>query len=173
MDAFNAPDDIESVDQDAGRLYEVLKRFDTTMLVTRSRDGSAHARPMAVVDLGRDRPTYLVTSVESGKAAEIAEDPAVTLLFQDSRHFAALSGTAAVVRDQALIERLWREPWKVWFPQGHTDPSIRLIRVDATAGEYWDNAGARGLKYVLEAAKAYASGRTARVDPTQHAKVPL
>ena len=60
--------------------------------------------------------------------------------------------------NRALIERHWQESWKVWFPEGKSDPSLCLITFEAGAGEYWDNTGARGLKLALRAAKAYVSG---------------
>jgi len=45
--------------------------------------------------------------------------------------------------------------------------------VEAREGEYWDNAGTQGVKYVLEAVKAYAKGETPNVDAKQNAKVGL
>jgi general stress protein 26 len=78
-----------------------------------------------------------------------------------------------VVRDPALIDRLWKEAWKVWFPRGKSDPSIALLRFDAERGEFWDNSGLQGLSYVFEAAKAYVRGERPHVDPDQHGQVRL
>jgi general stress protein 26 len=50
-----------------GHLFELLREFDTTMLVTVDNDGGLHARPMAVGSLEADGDTYLVTSVVSCK----------------------------------------------------------------------------------------------------------
>ncbi len=84
-----------------------------------------------------------------------------------------MSGTATVVRDQALIDRLWSEAWKLWFPAGKTDPAIAMIKFEAREGEYWDKAGAEALKYVFEAIKAYAKGEKPKSDEKQHGKVAL
>lgn len=84
-----------------------------------------------------------------------------------------MSGRAEIVRDQALINRLYKEDWKIWFPKGKTDPSISLIKFTAQDAEYWDNAGAPGLKFVYEATKAYVKGETPKEDKKQHAKVDL
>ena len=155
-------------------LYDLLKDFDTAMLVTQSADGHMHSRPMAIAELRPDSDTYLVTSIDSPKVAEIQANPGVTLTFQSSNQYASLSGEATIVRDRALIDRLYKEDWKIWFPQGRTDPSIALLRLNAQHGEYWDNAGAEGLKYVFEAAKAYVKGeRPKEDDEQQHAKVTL
>ena len=154
-------------------LYDLLKDFDTAMLVTRSDDGHMHARPMAVAELRPNADAYFVTSSDSPKVAEIDANPNVTLTFQSSSQFASLSGLASIVRDRALIDRLWKETWKVWFPKGKTDPTISMLKFSAEDGEYWDNAGAQGLKYVFEAAKAYAKGERPTSDQKQHAKVEL
>jgi len=154
-------------------LYDLLKDFDTAMLITRSSDGEMHGRPMAVAELRADADAYFVTSIDSPKMAEINANPGVTLTFQSSNQFASLSGRASIVRNQALIDRLWKKAWKVWFPKGETDPTIALLKFDAQHGEYWDNAGAQGLKYAFEAVKAYATGETPKADEKQHGKVDL
>ena len=155
-------------------LYDLLKDFDTAMLVTRSADGHMHSRPMAIAELRPDSDAYLVTSIDSPKVAEVQANPGVTLTFQSSNQYASLSGEATIVRDRALIDRLYKEAWKIWFPKGKTDPSISLLKFTAQHGEYWDNAGTEGLKYVFEAAKAYVKGeRPKEDDHKQHAKVTL
>ena len=155
-------------------LYELLKDFDTAMLVTRSADGHMHSRPMAIAELRPDSDAYFVTGIDSPKVAEITANPSVTLTFQSSNQYASLSGRAAITRDQALIDRLYKEDWKIWFPGGKTDPSISMLKFSAQHGEYWDNAGAQGLKFVFEAAKAYVKGeRPKEEDEKQHAKVDL
>jgi len=154
-------------------LFDVLKGFDTAMLVTHSSGNGLHARPMAVAELRPGADMYFSTSLQSPKIAEISSNPAVAVTFQSRSQFASVYGNAYVVRDRALIERLWSEAWRVWFPGGKHDPSLCLIRVEAREAEYWDNAGTQGIKYVLEAVKAYAKGETPAVDNNQNAKVGL
>ena len=154
-------------------LHELLKDFDTAMLVTRGSDGKMHARPMGVAELSANGNACFVTHVDSPKAQQIRADGAVTLSFQSARQFASVSGTATVVQDPALVERLWSEAWKVWFPKGKTDPAIALIKFTAQEAEYWDSAGAEGLKFVFDSVKAYLSGQTPPPDEAQNAKVQL
>jgi general stress protein 26 len=63
-------------------LYDLLKDFDTAMLVTRSADGHMHSRPMAVAEMRPDADAYFVTSIDSPKVAEINANPIVTLTFK-------------------------------------------------------------------------------------------
>ena len=158
---------------DSEHLYDLLKDFDTAMLITRRQEGHLHARPMAVAELRADADAYFVTSIESPKVAEIEADADVLLTFHSASQYAAVYGRINVIEDRALIERLWREPWRVWYPQGKADPSIVLLRFDAEHGEFWDNAGARGLKYVFEAAKAYVKGESPKMDRDQHGRMRL
>jgi general stress protein 26 len=151
-------------------LYDLLEDFDTAMLVTHPGSGYAHARPMAVAELEPDADAYFVTAIDSPKIAEIEANPKVTLTFQSASKFASVSGRVSVVRDRALIDRLWKEAWKVWFPDGKADPRITLLKFDGEQGEYWDNSGLQGLKYVFEAAKAYAKGEEPATDRKQNAK---
>jgi len=155
------------------RLYDLLKDFDTAMLITKSPDGHMHARPMAVAELNPDADAYFVTGIDSPKAAEIGAHPNITLTFQSSNQYASVSGRAEIVKDQDLIDRLYKEAWKVWFPKGKSDPSISMTRFTAQDAEYWDNAGAQGIRFAYSAAKAYLKGETPKSDQKQHAKVDL
>lgn len=162
-----------SATQPRNHLYEMLKDFDTAMLVTRSEDGHMHARPMAVAELEPGADAYFVTGIDSPKVAEIEADPRVTLTFQSGNQFATLRGRVSIVRDRAMLDKLWNEAWKVWFPQGKEDPEISVLKFDAEHGEFWDNAGARGVKYAFEAAKAYVKGERPSTDKDQHGRVNL
>ena len=153
-------------------LYELVKDIKTAMLITRA-GGTLHARPMSVADLRADADAYFATSLDSPKVAEIEADPFAMIALQDGSKYAVITGHARIVRDRALIERLWSDAWKVWFPQGKDDPSLCLIKLEAQEGEYWDNSGARGLRYLFEGVKAVVKGTTPDTDASQHAKVGL
>jgi general stress protein 26 len=154
-------------------LYDLLKDFDTAMMITEAAHPQTHARPMAIAELQPDADAYFVTSIDSPKIKEIQATTHVTLTFQSGRQFAALYGTINLVRDRSQIDRLWKEAWKVWFPKGKDDLSITLLQFTPSHGEYWDNAGIQGIKYALKAASAYLSGTTPETDTSQYAKVDL
>ena len=154
-------------------LYDMLEDFDIAMMIVKASDGHMHGCPMAIAQLRENAEMYFVTSIHSPKIAAIQVDPAITLTFQSSAKFATVSGRAMVMRDKAMIDDLWKEAWKLWFPEGKDDPSICLIHFSPEDGEYWNNAGAQGLKYAFEAVKAYVKGTTPEADQTQHAKVNL
>jgi general stress protein 26 len=156
-------------------LVSILKDFDTAMLLTRTSEGQIRARPMALAEVQDDGTVYLAAQVNSEKVQELVAEPSVGLALQGKMKFASVSGRATVSRDRGLIERLWKDSWKVWFPKGKSDPDICIIAFDATDGEYWDNSGLSGVKFVIKAAKALLNGEEMRGsgDPDANAKVAL
>ncbi|MBL9165763.1 MAG: pyridoxamine 5'-phosphate oxidase family protein [Planctomycetaceae bacterium] len=161
-----APDD---------KLRELLDDFDAAMLVTRRPDGALRSRPMAVAGFDADGTLWFLTQDDSGKIDEIASDHHVNVAMQSSMKFVSISGKAAPVKDSRKVEELWNEAWKVWFPGGKDDPHLVLLKVQGEAGEYWDNSGTSGIKYLIEAGKAYLSGTRPDVegDPKIHGKVAM
>ena len=153
-------------------LYEVVNDFDVAMLVTHTAN-TMHARPMAIARLDDGMGAYLVTDINSIKVDEISVNPQAILTFQSARKFASVRGELTVLSDRQLIEKMWKEAWKLWFPDGKSDPNIALLKFTAHEGEYWDNGGMQGLKYVYDAAKAYMTGETLKTDGAQHSKVRL
>jgi general stress protein 26 len=157
------------------KLQDLLHDFDAAMLVTRADVGQLRSRPMALADVEEDGTLWFLTQQDSGKMDEIARDHHVNVAMQSTSKFVSVSGTVAPVEDRRKIDELWSEAWKAWFPGGKDDPSLVLLRVDADCGEYWDNSGTSGVKYLLEAGKAYLSGTRPDVegDPKIHGKVSL
>ncbi|MFN0194847.1 MAG: pyridoxamine 5'-phosphate oxidase family protein [Aestuariivirga sp.] len=154
-------------------LNDLLKGFDTAMLITRGPDGGIRSRPMGVAEINDAGDLYFASSAESAKVREIKKDAEVTLIFQGRLTFVSLRGTAQVVKDQVLIDKLWSEGWRVWFPKGKTDPSLRLLKVEPEAAEYWDSSGLEGISYAFEAAKAYIKGEKPVTTQEQHGKIAM
>jgi general stress protein 26 len=167
----------EPTDGKKKHLRELIADFDTAMLVTRTAEGDLRGRPLTVAhdEATDDGKVYFATSVESPKVGELEADAHVAVTFQDDKRYVSLSGTARLTRDRALIERLWAEPWKVWFPKGKDDPTLAILVVTPDAGEYWDQTGLAGLRYLVSSVKAYAAGTKAPdgTNEEQNAKVRL
>jgi general stress protein 26 len=137
---------------------EILESFSTAMFTTLGGDGIPRARPMQIAEVSSDQQVWFFTRLSSEKIDEIQADPTVCVTMQGGGKFLSLSGTASVVRDQDHIDRLWSEPYKVWFPEGKNSPNVTLLSVEPTSGEYWDTSGLTGLRYFYEAGKAYFQG---------------
>lgn len=153
--------------------YELLKGFDNAMLITQDQDHHLRARPMAIAAIEEDGHLWFATSIDSPKVDEITADSHVNVCLQGSSKFLSVSGRARIVRDRSKIEALWREAWKVWFPQGKETPDLALLDVQADEGEYWDSEGVNKLKFLFESVKAYATGTEPAYDRDLNQKVDL
>jgi general stress protein 26 len=154
---------------------DLVAKFTTAMLVTRTPEGELRARPLTVAGAEPDGTIYFSTSLDAPKVHEIDVDAHVVVTFQSDAAYASVSGMARLSRDRSLVERLWKETWKVWFPKGREDPALAILIVTPTAAEYWDLRGLTGMKYVLRSLKAYVTHTKAPDggDPRQNAKVSL
>ncbi len=153
---------------------EMLERFDAGMLCTRQPDGTLRARPMAVADARENGDVWFVTGLGSGKVEEVLNEPGVVVTFQSRARYLSISGRGEIVGDEALIERLWKPAWRVWFPEGKNDPRLVLLHVRATEAEYWDESGTRGVRYAFQAAKAALKGQRPRPsDAEEHGHLVL
>jgi general stress protein 26 len=157
------------------KFHDLLSKFKTAMLVTHTGGGDLRARPMAIAQVEPNCRVWFFTGVESGKVHEIETDTHVSVVCQRDRDiYLSLSGLATLSRDRAKIDELWTEELKTWFPKGKEDPNVGLMAVQPEVGEYWDQEGFNKIKYLFEAAKAYATGTTPKVEEgDQHGKIAL
>ncbi len=140
------------------RLSELVSKFNTAMLVTRTDSGDMRARPLSIASSGEGGALYFSTAIESPKVHELEMDPHVAVVMQDGKRYVSITGLARVVRDRALIDRLWSASWKIWFPRGKDDPSLCVLEIEPIEAAYWDISGLQGVKYVFQMAKALLTG---------------
>ena len=142
-------------------LREMLKEFDTTMLVTQTPDGHLRGRPMAMQEIEdlEDCDLWLVTSDDSPKVAEInlEHDVCVVCYRPQDRAYISISARARSERNPLEVKRLWKPDWKAWW-DGPEDPSITILKLDVQRAEYWEPEGGR-LRVLFEYAKGMVSGK--------------
>jgi general stress protein 26 len=155
------------------KLFDLLKDFDTSVLITRTRTGDLRGRPMAVAEVSKGEGIWFATGAENAMLDDIAGDPHLCLSMQSKKQYVSLSGLGTVHADQRKVDELWRPAWKVWFPQGKDDPKIRLIQVLPTAGDYWDLGGKSRWQVLWEMGEAYCLNRQPIFDEQTHGHVDL
>ncbi len=144
-------------------LLELLKHFDTTMLV--SREGKAFsARPMTILQHDANGTLWFMKAIDASEARTVEFAPRVHLVCQSTSVYLSITATARVVRDEAKLDSLWKESFKSWLPLGRATPDLALMAVQPLTGEYWDHSGAKSIKLAFEAVKAYVTGKEAPVD---------
>lgn len=69
------------------------------------------------------RDVWFFTGRGGALAEEVREESVVLLVFQnDTSAYLSLRGKARVIEDVTRIREYWKEPYRVWFPGGPSDP---------------------------------------------------
>lgn len=152
---------------------ELLEKFNTAMLITVTAEGRPHARPMVIAVRSGFASLELISRDDSGKIAEIEQNPLVTLTLQTESEFLTLDGKAQVQHDSERLQEVWQTSWNVWFPKGSKDPHLALIKIQPRSGEYWDLSGVNTLKFLFEAGKAMLQGKGEHEQLSTHGQVKL
>lgn len=153
--------------------HEILNDIDTGMLVTQTLTGELRSRPMKLAEVESDADLWFVTDKKSLKIDEIEANPQVNIACANGNRYLSLSGKLNLVEEPAKIEQMWKEAWRVWFPDGPASDSIALLHLEASHGEFWDNSGMKGIRYLIEAGKAYIAGERMETSSDMHGKVHL
>ena len=157
---MSAGQEIESRDEAIAKIADLIKDIHVAMLTTVSPDGSLHSRPMATQNTPFNGEVVFLTREDSGKVDEIRQDAAVSLCYSDAKHaFVTMSGRATLSADRALIAALWTPEYKAWFPEGESDPTIRVLRVRIEQVEYWDAPSSAIVRKVQVLARAATGGK--------------
>jgi general stress protein 26 len=132
------------IDRNVKRIGELLKKIDIAMLTTTGAGGFLMSRPLSTQDARFDgRRVWFFTETDSPKVAEIRRNPKVNLAYasKGKNVYISMTGTARVNRDREMIEELWNDALKAFFPKGKNDPNLTLLEVDVHSVEYWDGPG--------------------------------
>ena len=130
-------------------LAELVREFDTALLVYSRTNGGLEARPMAVArDLSRAE-LWFAALVSPAKADEIAKTTEVLVTMRRGQHWLAVNGTLEIHRASSPGEQ--GSPVAAWRLRFHDprDPDLALARLVPTIAEYWDSSGAGALYVVI------------------------
>lgn len=156
------------------KLDELIRQFDTAMLVTQSSDGVLRARPMAIAEHREGAVLYFATRSDDKKLGEVLESPGVAVTMQADDVYLSISGEARVLTDRLLAGELWSAPMRLWFPDGPGDPDLVILLFEPARAEYWDRSGTQRLQFWWEAGKALVKGQETNADALSgHDKVKL
>jgi uncharacterized protein YecE (DUF72 family)/general stress protein 26 len=150
----------------AGELPKVLDlawAIRVAFLITMSREGEFHARPLQTMGIEPDGTLRFFTDVHSGKAEELRQDLRVGLVYADTstHRYVAIRGTGGITRDPQRARELWSIEQLAYYPQGPEDERLGLLTVRIEHAEYWLAPGR--TSYLVAALKAAVSGVPAGV----------
>ncbi|MEO7192163.1 MAG: pyridoxamine 5'-phosphate oxidase family protein [Vicinamibacterales bacterium] len=153
------------------KALELLRSFETAMMVTHAPSGPLDCRPMHVAQVEPDGSVMFFASAESHVTLHVRKDARVLLVMQDAHdRYVSLFGRASVLADRERVEGLWREDYRRWFPEGVDPRDLVLLVVNPDYAEYWDRSGMDKLRYLFDKAPTNAEGLEAGA---QHGRVKL
>jgi general stress protein 26 len=143
-------------------LWKMIKNIKFAMFTTRHDNGHLHSRPMTMLNksLELDESLWFFMSKRGDPVEDLKRDPIVNLVYADPSEdvYVSVSGTAAMIEDQAKKDQLWSKMAQAWFPGGATDPDLALVQVQIAHANYWDVKESKVVQ-LLEMAKAAMTGK--------------
>ena len=127
----------------AERLTELAKDIRIAMFTTVDGEGHLAARPMGQQEVDPDGTLWFFSERDSNIVQQIEANPHVGVTLSSSDVWISIDGEAEILTDPVKAEALWNPFVEAWLPQGPTDPSVVLIKVDGHTGEYWDTPGSK------------------------------
>jgi general stress protein 26 len=162
---------------DFTHLHAMLEEFPTLLLGTFEQTGgqpSLRARPMSVARLDPDCTLYFITGMTTDKVDEAVSTGTGHAFGQSKTRYLSLRGEFHITQDRLLLRELWTKTNDVWF-HGPDDPRAGVLILRPTEAELWDLTGQKGVKFLIEAARALLTGAKADHENPgeQHEKVHL
>ncbi|MEO5997197.1 MAG: pyridoxamine 5'-phosphate oxidase family protein [Chitinophagaceae bacterium] len=145
---------------DLTKFKELVNDIRVATLVTYSQNDGMRGRPMSTAQVGDMGDLWFFTNEYSGKVNEIAADNDVLISYasRSDNSYVIVKGTSELIDDKSKIESLWNPALKVWFPQGLSDPSIMLLKVEPVEVEFWDGNSSK-IVVAFKMLKAYLTGK--------------
>ena len=102
-------------------LWKLIKDIKFAMFTTRHGNGHLHARPMTTQNkngIEADESLWFFMSKKGDPVDDLKADPVVNLVYADTSAdtYVSVSGTAAMLEDQAKKDQLWSKMAEAWFP---------------------------------------------------------
>lgn len=96
------------------------------------------------------REIYFVTSKRSekqGKAKHFETNTKSSICFQQEGDSLTLVGEVEIITDKEVMQRLWNENDRGFFPKGVDDPKIRFMHFHTLEATFWIEGKFRTVKY--------------------------
>lgn len=154
------------------KLKEKIEDIEICMFSTVEPNGRILSRPMSTRKMDPDGTLWFFTNELSEKVDDVEMYDNVNLAYANisKQSYISISGSAEIVKDQMVIDKLWSPILKAWFPRGLDDPNLALIKVIPHTAEYW-NASSSKMEQMLNVAKAIMKGK--QYESGEHGQINL
>lgn len=132
-------------------VVQKLRSTKLAMLTTALPGGKLLSHPMSIQGVSEDVDVWFFLALDGGQADALRGDPHVNLAVAEAGSWLSVAGRARLVEDRAIIDRLWSESAREYFPQGAEDPNLGLLQLRGDSAQYWGMPGGKvaGLAQIL------------------------
>lgn len=125
---------------DVQKVYELISGMDIAMVTTvdsSSAEGRLTSRPLSTQVAEEDGDVLFLVRRSSPVAADVLADARVNVAYSSMKAWVSLAGTATLVEDRALVERLWSKGADMFMEGGPDNPDNVVLRVSGDTAHYW------------------------------------
>lgn len=125
---------------DVQKVHGIVSGMDVAMVTTidsSSPDGRLTSRPLSTQVAEEDGDVLFLVRRSSPVAADVLADPRVNVAYASKKAWVSLAGTARLVADRELVERLWSAGADAFMDGGPDNPDNVVLRVEADTAHYW------------------------------------
>jgi len=122
------------------KLKELIQNESICFFCTQLTQQPITTRPMTTQKVDDEGNIWFLSSINSDKNAEIAENRSVQLFYSSPSNFEFVSvfGSATILTDREKIYEMWTPFAEAWFKDGKDDADISLIKIAPETAYYWD-----------------------------------
>ena len=125
---------------DVAKVHEMISDMDVAMLTTvdsSSSEGRLTSRPLSTQVAEEDGDILFLVRSSSAAAADVRADARVNVAYSSMKAWVSLAGTASLVEDRALVDKLWSKGADMFMEGGPENPDNVVLRVSADTAHYW------------------------------------
>ncbi|MCK4528571.1 pyridoxamine 5'-phosphate oxidase family protein [candidate division WOR-3 bacterium] len=117
----------------------LVNRSTIAMLGTNSDEGYPNIRAMIKMENEGLKTIWFSTNTSSRKISQLEKNPKVCIYFVDFDKWMGLMlvGTIEILKDSESRERLWRDGFEKYYPEGVNDSDYSVLRFTGERGQYY------------------------------------
>ena len=125
---------------DVEKVHDLISSMDIAMLTTvdsSSTGARLISRPLSTQVAEEDGDVLFLVRSSSTVAADVRADPRVNVAYSSMKAWVSLAGTATLVQDRALVEKLWSRGADAFMEGGPGNPDNVVLKVSGDTAHYW------------------------------------
>lgn len=118
---------------------ELVEKSSTLILGTVDENGYPNSKALFKMEHDGLKHFWFGTNTSSMHLQQIIRNPKASVYAVDFKNFMGLTllGTIKILQDQKSKQRLWREGFEMYYPQGVTDPDYSVLHFSTKVARYY------------------------------------